>query len=503
MTDAANTPRLIVDKAARPEPASPDRPDDEAIARIPHHGDDQPGEAARSSRKWPVARIALQLVLAVAILAGAKIGMDRLVATKPEGFTRKPSERVYTVQMAQVEPADHQPTFTVYGNSVAGDTVDLRVLVAGEVVAVHPRLDPGQTVKAGEVLVEVDRFDHEGALTEAEANLQEAEARLAEINAKIAFEEQALERTREQFTLAERDLKRSRDLLESGSGTQKNVDDRQMTMFERAQLVEQRQSNLEIEKTRADQQRAAIRRLQWKTAEARRDLENTRLLSPFDAVVLSASAGLGRNLSANDVVVSLYRSDSVDVRFVVTDTQYGRLISDPRGVIGRQVEVTWNIGAEPAVFSGTIDRVGAELKSERGGVELFASVDLGSSATNLRPGAFVEVAVPDKVYRSTVRLPETAVYKGNQVYVVEDGRLVVRPVTVAAYTGGDVIISAGLEAGEQVLTTQIADARDGLKVIAESEALPAGTEQGKPAAGKPGKANSGEGEAEARPPERT
>ena len=258
-----------------------------------------------------------------------------------------------------------------------------------------------------------------------------------------------------------------------------------MVAFERAQLVEQRQSNLTIEKTRADQQRAAIRRLQWKTAQARRDLENTSLKAPFDAVIVSAAAGLGRNLGANDVVVSLYRSDSIDVRFVVTDTQYGRLLSDPQGVIGRTVEVTWSIGGEPAVFTGTIDRVGAELKSERGGVELFATIDLDSSETDIRPGAFVEVDVPDMVYRSTVRLPETAVYNGNRVYVIEDSRLVARSVNVAAYTGGDVIVSDGLEPGETVLTTQIADARDGLKIVGEGEAgasQRSGGKSGKPAA---------------------
>ena len=415
MTDAANTPRLIVDKASQPEPVEPAWADDVARIRADHEdraGQPAQGEAPR--RHFPVVRMVLQLALAVVILVAAKAGMDWLVETKPEGFKRPARERVYTVQMTEVQPADHQPVFVVYGNSVAGDTVDLRTLVSGEIVTVHPQLQAGEVVKAGEVLVEVDRFEYEGALTEAEANLQEAEAQLAEINAKIAYEQQALERTREQAVLAERDLERSRDLLNRGSGTQKGVDDRQMAVFERDQSVEQRQSNLTIEKTRADQQRATIRRLQWKTAQARRDLENTRLLAPFDAVVTAASAGLGRNLSANDVVVSLYRSDSLDVRFVVTDAQYGRLLSDPRGVIGRTVEVTWGIGGEPAVFSGTIDRVGAELKSERGGVDLFATIDLESSETDIRPGAFVEIAVPDKVDRATVRLPETAVDNGNR-----------------------------------------------------------------------------------------
>lgn len=461
MSEAASTPRLIIDKAVR-DGAGQHDPDREAVEAAAEQTATEPARTP-----FRITRTVLQVILAVGIVFAGKAGMDWLIATKPAGFSRPVSEQVYTVRTARIELADHQPAFTVYGNTVAGDDVDLRALVSGEIVSVHPQLEVGKTVKAGDVLVAVDAFDYEGALTEAEANLQEAEAQLAEIDARIAYEEQALSRTREQLQLAERDLERSSDLLRRGSGTQKNVDDRQMTVFERTQGVEQRESNLKIEQTRADQQRAAIRRLQWRTEQAGRDLKNTRLLAPFDAVVLSVSAGIGRNLSANDVVVSLYHSDSLDVRFVVTDSQYGRLLSDPRGVIGRPVTVTWSIGGEPAVFNGRIDRAGAELRSDRGGVELFATVDLESSPTDLRPGAFVEVTVPDRIYDSMVRLPETAVYNGNRVYVIEDGRLVARPVTVATYTGGDVIVSQGLAAGETVMTTQIADARDGLKVIVE------------------------------------
>lgn len=514
MSDPANIPRLIVDKANPAVPAEPERQDESGeisgrqVETEPQHS----GPVADAGWASISARAVLQVVLAAAVLYGALAGMNRLIATKPEGATRPTREQVYTVKTVQVQPADHQPVFTVYGNTVAGDTVDLRALVSGEIVAVHPDLRAGHTVRAGEVLVEIDEFEYQGALTEARANLQEAEAQLAEIKAKIGYEQAALERTRNQLALAERDLQRSQDLQTRGSGTQKSTDDRQMTVFERAQSLEQRQSNLAIEKARADQQDATIRRLQWKVAQAERDLENTRLQAPFDGVISMAAAGLGRNISANDVIVSLYRSDRLEVRFVVTDAQYGRLLSSPQGVVGRPVEVIWDVGGEAARYAARVERVGAELKSDRGGVELYAAIDLTSSETNIRPGAFVEVAVPDKVYGGTVRLPETAVYNGNRVYVVNQDRLVARSVDVATFTGGDVIIAGGLEAGDRVLITQIADARDGLKVNEEGAApkrpkrgedtdaqVRARTPPEKDTSGKSGE----EGTADAKPADRT
>ena len=145
------------------------------------------------------------------------------------------------------------------------------------------------------------------------------------------------------------------------------------------------------------------------------------------------------------------------------------------------------VGGAPIVYDGAIDRIGAEIRSERGGVELYARIAARQGAGALRPGAFVEVRVPDQIYLQTVRLPETAVYGGAYVYVIEEGRMRRREVTIAAFTGSDVLIASGLAGGERVLTTQIADARDGLKIVEEGAA-------GKqPRGGGTGKAGGSEG----------
>ena len=117
-------------------------------------------------------------------------------------------------------------------------------------------------------------------------------------------------------------------------------------------------------------------------------------------------------------------------------------------------------------------RIGADVASARGGVDVFARLSESDAEVQIRPGAFVEVSVPDREYPQSYRLPETAVYDGSAVYVIEDGALVRRDVTVAAYDGADVVVTGGLEAGETVLTTRLSRIENGLKVVlpAESDA---------------------------------
>jgi multidrug efflux system membrane fusion protein len=526
LSDKVKGPRLVVDTAAAEghapaaDPVTALTPAARAPAqespipqesRIPETRPDVP-PGDRDVTRWepslhvpdqrahPVVLIAarglLQTMLVFAILAGAVWGMRWLVDSRAERPQRPARERVYTVTTTPVQKADHQPQFLVYGTTIAGRTIELRALVAGEIVLVHPDLRVGRTVEKGAVLVQIDPFAYEGAVSEARANLREAAAKLRESEARIAYEQSALERTGEQLVLAERDLQRSRQLLGSGSGTKKTVEDREMTLSKSAQAVEQRQANLAIEQAKTEQQRAAITRLEWKLAEAERDLADTALMAPFTGVVQSENAGAGRNVGANDILVTLYDEAAVEVQFVVSDSQFGRLANDPDGVIGRSVEVAWTVGDAPILYAGVIDRIGAVIRSERGGVELYAKISPRKGAGALRPGAFVDVRVPDQTYWQTVRLPETAVFGGAYVYVIEEGRMRRRDVKIAAFTGSDVLIADGLEGGENVLATQISDARDGLKVVAEGAAdeRPQGGKTGKGAGkqGRQGRAATGQ-----------
>ncbi|WP_051630447.1 efflux RND transporter periplasmic adaptor subunit [Afifella pfennigii] len=411
----------------------------------------------------------VQLGLVIAVLAAAVAGMRYLTASAPKGPARAPTEQVYTVERQEVVRGEHQPRFSVFGNAVASESLELRALVSGEIVYVAPQLEAGERVEQGQVLATVDPFPYRGAVTEARANLREAEASLAEREASITAQETALKRAQEQLELARTDLERAEALRARGTGTQQNLEQRQLVLSQRTAAVEQAESSLEIERARAEQQRAVRERLAWKLEEAERNLADTELKAPFDGVVVSETAGVGRKVSISDVIVTLYREGSVEARFVVSDRQFGRLLSDEAGVLGREAEVTWTVGGKGVTYAAEIDRIGAEVLADRGGVELFARITEENPPVKLRPGAFVEVTIPDKLYAGAVRLPETALYGGNAVYVVEDGRMRRRPVEVAADDGADIIVTSGLEPGEEVVTTQIADAREGLKVAAPGE----------------------------------
>lgn len=417
-------------------------------------------------------RIGLQAVLSIAILAGAYYLTESLIASRPDVAKRAPRERVYTIETAAVERTAHQPTIAAYGQIVAGRTVDLRALVAGTVTGMHPDLRRGATIEAGDVLVTVDDFDYVGALTEAEANLLEAEARLAESRARLVLERDAQRRADEQLAFAVQDRERVAALHERGRVTDRDLEDRQLLVSQREEMVEQRRNTIAIEEARRRQQEAAITRLEWGVRDARRNLEDTALKAPFTGVVLTETVEIGRVLNANDIALTLYESNSLEARFQLTDRHFGDILADAGTIVGRPVEILWNVGDDPVRSRGSIVRAGAEITASRGGVEVFAAIDPETLTAAIRPGAFVEIRIPGRRLENTVRLPEASVYNRDHVFIVEGERLVRRDVAILGYDGNAVYVTGDLEDGDTVLVTRIAEVGEGLKVRLQSDETP-------------------------------
>ncbi|MEQ8738860.1 MAG: efflux RND transporter periplasmic adaptor subunit, partial [Hoeflea sp.] len=391
-------------------------------------------------------------------------GMQYLANSRVDPV-RKPFEPlVYTVETAEAVLSDNTPVIRLYGQVDAGRSVDLRAAASGEVLEIHPDLVAGRRVEAGTVLLRVDPFIYEGAVVEARANLASTRAAIAEIDARLASEREQLESAQMQLELAKADLERALSLADTGTLTDKQVDDRRLILSQREQAVSQRRNNILITEAQRAQQDANASRLEWKLREAERKLEDTAVIAPFDGVISEESIETGRSVSANEVVASIYDDTALEARFTLTNAQYGRMATDSDPLLGREVEVSWSVGGQEYVWPAAIDRIGARVAAERGGVEVFATILAADNPVQLRPGAFVALTVPDRVWRDTFRLPETAVRSSDHVFVVVDGKLERRDVRLIAWDREDAIVEGDLANGDDVLATRLTEATEGVRV---------------------------------------
>ena len=407
----------------------------------------------------------------IAILFGSYLVAKRMIAAKPEPRKRPAFQTVYTVDTVKTISKDHQPVFTAYGQTIAARSVELRALVSGEIVSVNPNLRAGAQVEKGQTLVAIDQFDYRGAVSEAKANLEEARARVTENSAQIKLERGNLGSAQEQLEFAKADLARAESLRQRNTVTQQQLEARKLIVSQREQTFATSQNMISVQEARMLQMRASLDRLQWRVQQAERNLASTVLVAPFSGIVRSSTAEIGRAITANDVVVSMYEAGSLEVTFTLNDAQYGRLQTSTTGLIGRKAELIWIVGSKEHKFHALIDRVGAEITSNRGGVEVIARLEGVTNGVTLRPGAFVEVRVPDITFENAISIPDTAIYGTDIVYTVVGGKLVENKVTIAAFDGEQVLITAGLKAGDEVLTTRITEVSAGLNVRREGDPI--------------------------------
>lgn len=427
-----------------------------------------PGQAQKPAQDRPfwakLTRGFFQVLLPILVIAGALATRQYLVATKPEAPVRKAQPTVYAINTVPVTFGNVQPELKLFGTTVAGRQVEIRSLVAGQVVTTSDSLRDGGRVEAGDAILTIDPFNFKSDLQDNKAQTAEAAARIKEFEASLEVERGNMKYARQQAKLAETDLNRAKPLSRRGTVTERTVDDRRLVVIQRNQTVTQMENNIRVWEARIAQQKAVMARLETSRQRAAQRLAETNLVAPFNAYVSDVGAQVGRMLSVNDRVATLIDRDWIEVAFTVTDRQFGRLAAGASGIEGRKVEVRWNVGSEPLVYSARIDRIGASVSSQAGGVQLFARIDKPATGVGLRPGAFVEVRVPDTRFSDVASLPSSAIFNGDTIFVVSDGKLASRKVRVVSTAGADVLVRGAIKAGDQVMTTRLSLPGDGVRV---------------------------------------
>lgn len=407
-------------------------------------------------------RIAPKILLPIVLLAISLAGAGYLRATKPEVAPAPEIEPVWNVRAATVERQDHQPLLDLYGELVAGREVTVRPKVAGEVIEASNKLLEGGRFAESEVMLRIDPFDYLAAIDDIRAQIAEVKAKRDELLANRKSEEMMLELDRDQLSLIVRDVERFERLSGSRAASEKALDDTKIALSRQTGTVSQREQTIIMLNARLAQQDAVVDRLSVTEKVAKRDVADTVVKAPFAGVITDVDAQIGRQLNVNDAIARLIDDRNLEISFQIADTDFGRLWQS--GLIGRKVVGRWKLGAAVFALPATIARVVPTIDPASGGVTVYASIDDNHEDIPLRPGAFIEVEMLDRLYEDVVELPASALFAENKVYVIEDNRLRAETVELVATSGDQVLIATDIANGAMVLTSRLAEVGPGLKV---------------------------------------
>lgn len=425
---------------------------------------------ARLSALWAVPPIALGVAIAAWLVSGT---------TGPAQVTAPPVGLAVRVEPVTVR--DIRPVVRGWGNVRAAESWTAVAEVRGQVIWRHPDLEPGKLVVAGSRLLETDPEDYRLAIAQAEADLAALAAEGTQIDAEADNTARVLSLEEARLALSEADLARMLELVAQGTVPQSRADEvERATLLARRTVVEL-QNTLALVPSRRERIAAQQARSASALARARRDLDHTVVVAPYDLRVTTVAAerfqvvGVGQPLLTGDGV------SRIEVVVQVPVANFRRLMrgvgldgdvlaamrEGPAGMIDAEIR---QLSDPRQVWQGSVARIEGALDPRARTVPVVVSVDdpYQSAIPPLRlplvPNMQVEVSLTGMPLSAQVVIPEAALH-GSLVYLADaDDRLELRSVMPLFRQDGQVVIAEGLAPGERLVLDDIVPALPGLSL---------------------------------------
>jgi len=308
--------------------------------------------------------------------------------------------------------------------------------VSGQIISVEPAFVPGGIVEAGSPLLRIDPADYERALTSRRSELEQ-------IQATLAIEQGRQEVARREFELL------GEEIHDANRG-------------------------LVLREPQIRSIRAQVQAAEAEVEQARLDLERTTILAPFDAQILTRSVNVGSQVAPGD---ELGRLVGVDEYWILASVPIRQLqwIDFPEGDrAGARVLVRHNTAWAPGVTrEGRVARLIGNVDERSRLARVLVSVpDPLATETDGPPlilGTIVQARIEARPLEGVTRLDREHLRQDDTVWVMADGGLDIREVEVDFRDAEHAYISAGLEAGEDIVTTSLATVTPGLPLRREGE----------------------------------
>jgi membrane fusion protein, multidrug efflux system len=370
----------------------------------------------------------------------------------PTAQARPGGDAAVAVQVEQVREESIRRAIDVVGTLAAEDEVTISAEAEGRVERLLA--DLGDRVRAGQVLLELDREKSQYNLDQQKATLARA---LASYGAADPDHLPAMERTPEvqkaqaELVQAQQAFKRAEELSRRQLVSRQTLDDADATLRAREAGHASALQNAKNLRADIDASNAGVRL-------AERQLRDGSIRAPFDGYVQKRLVALGEYVKTQSPVMSVVRVNPLKVTAEIPERM------TPWVKVGQPVQLQVDAYPDKAI-SGKISRISPAVNTSTRAFSFEAQVPNDDAL--LKPGTFARVHIESGQVDRVLTVPFKALqyrYGVNRVFVVVAGRLASRELTIGERIGDQVEVIAGVKAGEPVAISDVDRLVDGTGV---------------------------------------
>lgn len=290
------------------------------------------------------------------------------------------------VSVTEVVPITQQASVIAYGTVKSRNQLAFTAQVSGQVIFLSPKFLTGNTFKKGDLLAVIEPIVYQQALANANANLADAELALAqeELNTRQAAEE-----------------------------------------WQRSGLADEQASALVLREPQLASAKAKYDRANKEVAKATYDLAQTKLVAPFDALVVSRQVQIGSNVQAGTTLASLYDTSLFEVSLPLSASQWEQLPNARKNpALLSSISVQLTDESSEGTWPASVDRFELSIDALSRQRALIAVVKQPLTLVNpLFPGAFVKATIKGRAIAKLWKLPASSLIDNNTVWQVNDAGL--------------------------------------------------------------------------------
>ena len=374
---------------------------------------------------------------------------------KPETSQNMPI--VEGAKIETVQPTSVDDYYEAVGTVRARNSSVVAARIMGTIVALHVR--EGDTVRAGQTLIEIESREAGIQVQKAQAGVREATDALDEVDRNIRAAESAREAARANEKLANTTFNRYQTLFARRSVSPQEFDEVRAKLEVASAERERAERLLQATTARRKQVLARIDQAKADVSNARVYVSYARLTSPINGIVVSKQTDVGYLATPGAPLLTIENSSRYQLEVSVEESRLGTIHLHDQAEL--QIEALGN-----TQLSGSVEEIvpAADPNSR----SYIVKVGLPNVAdAPLRSGVYGKARFISG-QRQALAIPKTAISQRGQltgVFVVDQSGLArLRLIKTGKEFGERVEVLSGLNTGEQVVMEGPATIQDGTRV---------------------------------------
>ena len=431
-----------------------------------------------------------QLLILPAILIGVVI-LVLLVRNSAQPVRMVESEQATAVRVISVPEITIAPQLMATGNVQPSRVWSGIAQVSGKVTELHPRLKRGALIRQGEMLLQIDPRNYELAITQAEAGLEAIRVQLDQIDMQENNAKALLEIEQQALKVAKSEFQRKQKMFQRKTISQSDLGKEQRTLLAQQRSVQTLINSIRLYPVDRRLLAAELERQQAQLADARLNLERTTIRMPFNGRIAEVKVEQQQFVGLGSLMVVADGVEKAEIAVQIPMERLGNLIHSEAEINPTEpgsVEIGKLLGLSARVllqqnqylieWDAKVTRLSDALDPRTRTVGVIIEVDhpYARVQPGRRPplvkGLFVDVLLQGEPRERQLVIPLSAL-RDQQLYIVNQAQhLEQRPVNIRSRGSDYAIIDSGLQAGEQVVISDLIPAVEGmlLKPVADDAA---------------------------------